>query len=122
MDNKKENILVCVWKPNQNWQDLSENEKRTFLSKVADAANAARSGGMKIMGWGSLERTVSNPPDQSFCGVFLVDDRKNLNVVDIAIRESGWYHYFDHINIASCLLGQDGVQAEQALCSLLGVP
>ena len=122
MNNQKADVLVCVWKPNENWRGLSDEEKRDFLSKVAVAANAARDGGMQIMGWGLLERTISNPPEQSFCGVFFVDDRESLHAVDSAIRESGWYHYFDHINVASHLLGRDGMEAEQVLCSLLGVP
>ena len=43
---------------------------------------------------------------------------KSLSSTDLGGNPST----IDHINVASHLLGRDGVEAEQALCSLLGVP
>jgi hypothetical protein len=118
---RKHHMLVEVWQPNDRWHALSNDEKRSFLTKVAGAANAAREAGIEIMGWGALERSVSNPADQSFCGVFFVDSREALHAVDGAIRDTGWYDYFDHMNVATALGGRDGVDAAQTLCELLGV-
>ena len=76
---------------------------------------------MHILGWGVLERGVSNPPSHSFCGVFAVDGREGLHAIDKGIGDAGWYDYFDHRTLATELLGRDGVDAGAALCRLLGV-
>lgn len=76
---------------------------------------------MEILGWGSIERAVSNPVSEGFCGVFLVERREDLVAVDAAIRAAGWYELFDHANIAAELGGRDGVGAAETLCRLLGV-
>jgi hypothetical protein len=117
----KRHILICVWQPNEKWYALSNEERRTFLEKIGSDANAAREAGMDILGWGSLERGVSNPPSHSFCGVFSVDGRDGLYAIDKAIGDAGWYDYFDHRTLATELLGRDGVDAGAALCDLLGV-
>jgi hypothetical protein len=114
-------MLVEIWQPNAKWHALTEAEKREFLDGIGDAANAARAGGMEIVGWGALDGAVSNPVPQGFCGVFFVDTREEVHAVDAAIREAGWYEYFDHANVAAELHGRDGVAASEALCDLLGV-
>jgi|GEM_PF-3022967 hypothetical protein len=65
----KKHLLVCIWEPNDRWRGLSEEERKAFLEKVGRDANDAREAGMDILGWGALERDVSNPVEQSFCGV-----------------------------------------------------
>jgi hypothetical protein len=114
-------VIVEVWQPKERWHALSAEEKRAFLDHIAASANAARETGTEIIGWGALERGVSNPAEYGFCGVFFVDDREALYVVDKAIREAGWYQYFDHFNVAAELHGRDGVDAAAVLCRLLGV-
>jgi hypothetical protein len=114
-------MLVEIWQPNDRWHALANDEKRLFLTKIAEDANAAREAGMEIMGWGALERSVSKPADQCFCGVFFVDSREALHAVDAAIRDAGWYDYFDHRNVAAELGGRDGTDAAKTLCELLGV-
>ena len=117
----KRHMVVEIWQPNDRWHALPNSEKRAFLAATAEAANAAREAGMEILGWGALDRAVSNPAEQNFCGVFFVDSREAMHDVDQAIRASGWYDYFEHVNIASELGGRDGIDAAQTLCRLLGV-
>ena len=114
-------MLVEIWQPNDRWHKLANDEKRAFLKSVGDAANVAREAGMESLGWGALDRAVSNPAEQCFCGVFFVDSREALHDVDQAIRTTGWYEYFDHINVATELNGRDGVDAEKAMCEILDV-
>ena len=114
-------ILVETWQPNERWFTLDAQAQRQFLEDIGAAANAARDGGMQILGWGALERSVSNPVAHGFCGVFLVDSVAALHAVDAAIRAAGWYDYFDHANVAARLSGRDGVNAGAVLCDLLGV-
>ena len=117
----KNHLLICIWEPNDRWRALSDEERKEFLEKVGRDANAAREAGMDILGWGALERDVSNPVEQSFCGVFAVEQREALYAVDQAIGEAGWYDYFQHSTLATELHGRDGVMAGRALCDLLGV-
>jgi len=117
----KRHMLVEIWQPNERWHALTGDEKRTFLTAIDGAANAARDAGMDIIGWGALDRAVSNPAEPCFCGVFFVDSREALHDVDGAIRAAGWYEYFDHVNVAAELGGRDGVDAANTLCELLGV-
>ena len=117
----KSHILICIWQPNDRWLALSNDERKEYLQKIDRDANVAREAGMDILGWGALERGVSNPVEQSFCGVFAVEHREALYDVDKAIGEAGWYDYFDHSTLATELHGRDGVLAGRALCDLLGV-
>ena len=121
MVTNKTYVLVCTWSPNEKWTRLSDVEKRKFLTDVAASAAAAKEGGMDILGWGALDQNVSNPAAQKFCGIFAVDTRDSLNAVDQAIGLCGWYEYFDHVNIGTELHGRDGIEATDALCSLLRV-
>ncbi|MBT6192762.1 MAG: hypothetical protein HOI01_04335 [Proteobacteria bacterium] len=118
---KEKHVLVCTWSPNEKWKGLSDVEKREFLTAVAVSAASAKKGGMDILGWGALDRAVSNPAPQSFCGIFAVDNRDSLHAVDQAIELCGWYEYFDHVNVGAQLHGQNGIEATDALCNLLGV-
>jgi len=117
----KRHLLVEMWQPNALWHELGNDEKRAFLTKIAVDANAARASGMEIMGWGALDRAISNPAEHGFCGVFFVNKHEDLHAVDQAIRAAGWYEYFDHTNVATELHGRNGVDAADALCNLLGV-
>ncbi len=114
-------MIVELWQPNERWHALDQTARRTFLNGIALGANAAREGGVEVLGWGALDRAVSNPAAQCFCGVFFVNDRAGLHAVDQAIRAAGWYEYFDHVNVATELHGRDGRDAEAVLCTLLGV-
>lgn len=118
---QKRHMLVEIWQPKERWYALSAEEQRTFFATIEEAANAARDGGMEIIGWGALERSVSNPVPQGFCGVFFVERREDLVAVDTAIRTAGWYELFDHANIAAELRGRDGHGAAETLCDLLGI-
>ena len=118
---KKKHLLVCIWQPNEKWHAMKNQERKEFLEQVGRDANTAREGGMEILGWGALERGVSNPVEQSFCGVFAVNQRNALYALDKGIGEAGWYDYFDHLTLATELHGRDGTHAGQVLCELLGV-
>ena len=117
----KQHMFVSLWQPKACWHELDNEEKHAFLTKIEADADAAREGGIEIIGWGALDRAVSNPADQCYCGVFFVDNRAALHTVDHAIRSAGWYNYFDHISVATELNGRDGAAAADVLCTLLGV-
>ena len=114
-------MLVELWEPNERWHNLEHGLQHEFLQGIAAAARAAREDGMEILGWGALEESVSNPVPYGFCGVFLVENREALRAVDEAIRDAGWYDYFDHANVAAELDGRAGVDAGAVLSRLLGV-
>jgi hypothetical protein len=117
----KKHVLVCTWSPNEKWKSLSTSEKRTFLDSVARNAIIAKEGGMDILGWGALNHEISNPAPKQFCGVFAVSNEDHLFAIDEAIGLSGWYDYFDHVNVGTELRGQDGTEATDVLCDLLEV-
>lgn len=92
--------LIILWEPNERWYALSENDKKTYLLNLDKAVNEARSHGVMTLGWSRVDRELPRAPREGYVGVFAMSRAEDIHELDRNIQQTGWYDYFDSINLS----------------------
>lgn len=92
--------LIILWEPNEHWQALSEQEQKDYLLSLDVAVNEARSHGVMTLGWSEVDRNLARAPAQGYVGVFAMSNAADIHELHKNIEKSGWYDYFDSVNLS----------------------
>ena len=91
--------LVELYNYGPAWAKRSENERTDFVNTVIEAVNRSKSAGVEVIAYGknSLE-THRRAPYDFFC-VYRVPSAEFQREFERQITASGWYDYFEQVNI-----------------------
>jgi hypothetical protein len=77
----------------------SENERTDFVKKVIEAVNGLKSAGVDVIAYGkNPHETDRRAPYDFFC-VYRVPSAEFQREFERQITTSGWYNYFEQVNI-----------------------
>jgi hypothetical protein len=95
-----QHIFVELYNYRPAWAKRSENERTDFVNKVIEAVNRLKSAGVEVIAYGknSLE-TDRRAPYDFFC-VYRVPNAEFQREFERQITASGWYDYFEQVNIS----------------------
>ena len=92
--------LVIMWQPNDKWQALSADEQKQYLLSLDTAVNEARSHGVMTLGWSRIDTRLPKAPAEGYVGVFAMSSVEDIHGLEQNVSESGWYDYFDSVNVS----------------------
>lgn len=93
-------ILIILWEPSELWHALAEEEQKEYLLSLDTAVNGARSHGVMTLGWSKVDSSLAKAPKEGYVGVFAMSNAEQIHELDRNIQQSGWYDYFDSVNIS----------------------
>jgi len=105
-------IFVELYNYAPAWSKCSESERTEFVKKVIESVNGVKSAGVDVIAYGkNSNQTDRRAPYDFFC-VYRVPNVEFQREFERQITASGWYSYFEQVNIsgpaedfASVLLG-----------------
>ena len=93
-------IFVELYNYGPAWGKCSENERTDFVKKVIEAVNGLKSAGVDVIAYGKNSyETDRRAPYDFFC-VYRVPSAELQREFERQITASGWYNYFEQVNIS----------------------
>lgn len=114
-------IVAIVWQPNAAWEALGDTQKLEYLKTLDDVINQGRAGGMVVLGWSPIDRTLPKAPKEGFVGVFGLDSAEQAHEFEKTVAAADWYKYFDSTNISVALEGATEDQPHKIYARMLGL-
>lgn len=105
-------IFVELYNYGPAWSKCSEKERTEFMKKVIESVNGLKAAGVDVVGYGkNSHKTDRRAPYDFFC-VYRVPSAEFQREFERNIAASGWYNYFEQVNV--------GGTAEDFAAVLLG--
>lgn len=92
-------VLVESWTPKQTWLDLDAADREEFTAGVRAAIAEMAEGGIETLGWGVNDDDAPHRLDRTYVAVWRMPSREHARALEEGIEGSGWYGYFDQVNV-----------------------
>jgi haloalkane dehalogenase len=97
-------VLVEMYNYTDSWRNLSEEHRNTFIGQVMAGVAGLADAGVEVIAYGAnAPSTPLRAPYDFFC-VYRAKDQASMTSLQDAIAESGWYTYFDQVNVSGVAL------------------
>ena len=94
-----QHIFVELYNYAPAWSKCPESERTEFVKKVIEAVNGLKSAGVDVIAYGkNSHQTDRRAPYDFFC-VYRVPSAEFQREFERQITASGWYNYFEQVNI-----------------------
>jgi haloalkane dehalogenase len=108
-------IFVELYKYRQEWIDLGVAERRSFVGQLAGALVGLQAQGVEVLGYGVNDPDTDHRAPYDFFSVYRVPDAQIQRLFEAGIAASGWYNYFDQVNISGAALTPAGTLMKNVL-------
>ena len=93
-------IFIELYNYRPAWAKLSESERTDFVKKVVEAVKGLKSAGVDVVGYGmNSPETDRRAPYDFFCA-YRVPNVEFRREFERQITASGWYDYFEQVNVS----------------------
>jgi hypothetical protein len=92
-------IFIELYSENQKWAAMPEDSRSQYIENVIVAVGQVAALGIEVLAYGANESGVHNRAPYDFFAIYKVPDPAALAMLQDAIQGSGWYDYFDQINV-----------------------
>lgn len=93
-------IFVELYNYAPAWSKCSETERTDLVNKVIEAVNGLKSAGVDVIAYGKNSRETDRRAPYDFFCVYRVPSVEFLREFERQITASGWYNYFEQVNIS----------------------
>lgn len=93
-------IFVEMYNYKQNWIDLTVPEREAFIGTVASALGELQTAGVEVLGYAVNDPATDHRAPYDFFCVYPVPDVGTQRTFEAGIAASGWYEYFDQVNLS----------------------
>ncbi|HZX78227.1 MAG TPA: DUF6616 family protein [Lysobacter sp.] len=90
--------LVELYSPNAVWKALPREQRIRFLNRVAEGVAKLPSGEVEVLALTDTDGTIDSAAAHRFMGIWRFPEPATRDILLSAIRASGWYEYFEHVN------------------------
>jgi hypothetical protein len=104
--------FIEVWTPNDSWKNLPASSRRAFMAGVSGAINEMAAAGITTLGWGVNDADTPHRADGQYVAVWQASSREAIGALEAGIASSGWYDYFDQVNVRAELVDAVDIMAE----------
>lgn len=108
-------IFIGLYRYRQAWTDLPAAERESFVNRIAGAIGDLQSRGVEVLGFGANDPEIDCRAPYDFLGAYRVPDPGTRRLIEAGIAASGWYGYFDQINIGGTALTPLGALSQNIL-------
>ena len=102
-------IFIEFWKAKDAWHQLSKEERTAYLGQIGPAMQDLISKGANFDAWGLNDDTTPFRADYDFYAVTKLPTQELLNAFQAIVDQSGWYNYFEQINLTGDNIGPEAV-------------
>ncbi len=97
-------LFIELYNYKPSWSQCSADERQIFTGKVAEAVSQLKSAGVEVIAYGCNSiQTDRRAPYDFFC-VYLVPSSGFQREFERQVAASGWYDYFDQVNVSGDIL------------------
>ena len=104
--------FIEVWTPNDTWKSLPTADRQAFMDGVTSAIEQMAAGGITTLGWGVNDSDTPHRADGEFVAVWQAPNREAIGALEAGVQGSGWYDYFDQVNVRSELTDVADIMAK----------
>ena len=98
--------LIELYTPKPEWRNCSEVERAAFLTGVATAMQSLFAGGeIELISIGQTQEGIQNNSGHLYYAVWRFASVAAREQLLEGIAASGWYAYFDHVNVVGAAGG-----------------
>ncbi|HZX78203.1 DUF6616 family protein [Lysobacter sp.] len=94
--------LVELYSPNATWNALPREGRIQFLNRVAAGFAKLPTGNVEVLALTETDRAIYRATPHRFLGIWRFDNPESRDALLSAIRATGWYEYFEHVNASGC--------------------
>jgi haloalkane dehalogenase len=93
-------VFIELYNYKTAWSRCPEEERTVFAKKVSDSVESLKAAGVEVVAYGmNSVATDRRAPYDFFC-VYRVPNAEFQREFERRIAASGWYDYFDQVNIS----------------------
>jgi len=102
-------IFIEFWKAKDVWHQLTKDERIAYVEKMGPVMEDLVSNGVTIDSWGLNSDTSPFKADYDFYAITKLPTQELLDSFQAVVEGSGWYNYFEQINVSGDDLGAETV-------------
>ena len=102
-------VFIEFWKAKDAWHQLSKGERAAYLGQIAPAMEDLISKGAIFDAWGLNDDTSPYRAAYDFYAVTKLPTQDLLDNFQTIVEGSGWYNYFEQINLSGDNIGAEAV-------------
>jgi hypothetical protein len=92
-------VFIELWSYKPAWTSLSPEERAAYMERVQPDIGAVLEAGVQVMACGSAA-DVDRAGDWDLFAVWSAPDEQTLRLLQEKVAASGWYDYFEQVNVA----------------------
>ena len=93
-------IFIELYNYGPAWAKCSENERADFVKKIIDAVNGMKAAGIDVIAYGKNSHETDRRAPYDFFWVYRVQSAEFQREAERRIAASGWYDYFEQVNVS----------------------
>jgi hypothetical protein len=93
-------IFIELYNYGPAWAKCSENERADFAKKIIDAVSGMKAAGIDVIAYGKNARETDRRAPYDFFCVYRVPSAEFQREAERRIAASGWYDYFEQVNVS----------------------
>ena len=97
-------LYIETWNVTQKWMDLSKEERKSYLDKVAEGIKELTAAGVEILGWAMNDEHTPYRSDYRYMAVWKMPSIETVEELEKAVADAGWHDYFSQANSRGKLL------------------
>ncbi len=105
-------VFIETWTPNERWAALPEPDRRAFMDGIRGAISDMAAGGIATLGWGTVDDDTPHRLDHTYVAIWQAPTAEAIRALEDGVQSSGWYEFFDQVNVRSELRSADDVMDE----------
>ncbi|MEM5431082.1 DUF6616 family protein [Cupriavidus oxalaticus] len=99
-ESKRSRIFIELYRYKTAWAELNERERIEYIEKVIGNVGRLAGFGITVIGYGHNDSSTTQRAPYDFFCVYLIPDNETQRVFENEIDKSGWYGFFDQINVS----------------------
>jgi haloalkane dehalogenase len=107
-------VFIELYTYRPAWRSLDAGQRRAFVLGVTDALAGLRKQGVEVIGYGSNDPGTDRRAPYDFFSVYRLPDTVTRREMEAGIAASGWYRYFEQVNVGGAALSPIGALLNNA--------
>lgn len=93
-------VFIELWRARESWVELSPEQRGEWMQSVGPSIQTMLGAGVAYVGGGRTEAGDERcDTSHDYFAVWTVPDEDVRRAFESAIEQSGWYDYFEQVNV-----------------------
>jgi len=98
-------VFIECWKARQEWIDLKVEERTAYMAELGKGIQSLVEAGVEIVTWSINDPGISRRSKFDYFAIWKFPTREFSKQFEQIVEQSGWYTYFDQVNLG----GEEGM-------------